>query len=46
VSSHAEEKYRQAMLDAGADAFTAKPVEPHELLARVEGLLSGNTRGY
>ena len=46
VSGHAEEKYRQAMLDAGADAFAAKPVAPSELLARVEGLLSGSTRGY
>jgi CheY-like chemotaxis protein len=44
VSGHIDEKYRQAMLDAGADAFVAKPVERPELLARLEGLLSGTAR--
>ncbi len=40
VSGHTQEKYRRATLDAGADAFLAKPVERPLLLARVEELLS------
>ena len=42
VSGHTEEKYRRATLDAGADAFMAKPVERPALLARVTELLSGS----
>ena len=42
VSGHTEEKYRRATLDAGADAFMAKPVERPALLARVKELLSGS----
>lgn len=40
VSAHLLERYRLAALDAGADAFLAKPVKRDELLAHVEELLS------
>jgi CheY-like chemotaxis protein len=43
VSGHSQEKYRRATLDAGANAFMAKPVERPELLVRVEELLSGGS---
>jgi len=40
VSAHTEEKYRKATLEAGADAFLAKPVQRSELLARISELLA------
>jgi CheY-like chemotaxis protein len=43
VSGHTDEKYRRTALDAGADAFVAKPVERPELVARVKELLSGSS---
>ncbi len=42
VSAHVLERYQQAALAAGADAFLAKPVEKAELLARVKELLSAS----
>ena len=43
VTAHAEEEYRRATQEAGADAFLAKPVERSELLARVKELLAGGS---
>jgi CheY-like chemotaxis protein len=40
VSAHTEEKYRKATMEAGADAFLAKPVQRSELLARISELLA------
>jgi len=39
VTAHAEDEYRRATQEAGADAFMAKPVQRPELLARVKELL-------
>ena len=42
LTAHTLERYRRGALYAGANAFMAKPVEPHELVARVKELLSGS----
>jgi len=43
VSGHTEKMYRQAALDAGANAFLAKPVNHLELVAKVKELLSASS---
>lgn len=40
LSTEAQDKDRQAALDAGASLYLIKPIPPHELVAHVEGLLT------
>jgi CheY-like chemotaxis protein len=41
VSGHSDEKHQASALNAGADAFLAKPVTLNDFLRRVQELLSG-----
>ncbi|MBM3313335.1 response regulator [candidate division WOR-3 bacterium] len=44
VTGHTIDRYRQAVKDAGANVFVAKPFKPPELLARVRELLAGTDK--
>ncbi len=43
LTAHAQERYREEALQAGADAFLTKPFSPRALLDMVDRLLAPNT---